>query len=461
MSEQRLPRILAIDDDPVWLDQIPAILEDEAEVVGQLSIDQGIGSLEKESFDIILLDLNFADDLRTGLDVFRRIHGVGCDADVIVISGETSPDRLVEVFNAGVTRFIPKPADPARIRREIRAVLEQREVRRRAFSGATGNELDPFFGTSAAIGRLKDQVEVALRGDTRDILIQGETGTGKDVLAKFLAKRFDRSGRLLPVHCGALADGIVESELFGHVKGAFTGADRDRIGMFEAANGGVVFLDEIGEMPLTQQPKLLRVLQERKVQRLGTHEERKVAFRLIAATHVDLATAVQEKKFREDLYFRIAQAVIRVPALRERQDDIPLFVTRFLQVGSGQATEISPQAMALLTGYHWPGNVRQLEAVVRNLKCVASGSVIREKDVCGVLPELAALMPGLTRSPLGTYAQSLLFAEKKKFEDALRQANGYRDEAAKLLGMSRATFFRRAKELGVVRSRTRPGGSIA
>lgn len=456
MTDARLPKVLVIDDDPVWLDQVPVILENYAEVLGLPTIDQGIQALEKESFDVVLLDLNFADDPRTGLDLFRRVHAVGCDADVIVISGETSPDRLVQVFNTGVTRFIPKPADPDRIRQEVRAVLEQRELKRRAFAHGSGSAQDPFLGDSPAIRRLQEQVDLAVRSGARDILIQGETGTGKEVLAKYLAKRFDRSGRLLPVHCGALADGLIESELFGHVKGAFTGADRDRVGMFEAANGGVVFLDEIGEMPLGQQPKLLRVLQERKVQRLGTYEERQVSFRLIAATHVDLKAAVAESRFREDLYFRIAQTVLRLPSLRERSEDSPLFVNLFLKNENGEpGPEISPQAMALLGGYHWPGNIRQLEAVVRNLKFLVSGSVIREKDVCGVLPELAALMPGLTRGPMGSYAQSLLQAEKKKFEDALLRANGYRDEAAKRLGLSRATFFRRARELGIVRDRKR------
>ena len=448
------PRVLALDDDLVWLEQVPLILEDDADVLALPTIDQGLEILEKESFDVILLDLNFSDDLRTGLDVFRRIHAVGCDADVIVVSGETNPERLVDVFNAGVTKFIPKPALPDRVRQDVRKVLEQRELRRRSFAQGTAHEKNPFLGSSTAMQKLREQAELIVRNGARDILIQGETGTGKDVLARYLASSFDRSGRFLPVHCGAIADGLIESELFGHVKGAFTGADRDRAGVFEAAAGGIVFLDEIGEMPINQQAKLLRVLQERRVQRVGTHEERPVNFRLIAATHVNLKKAVTEGRFREDLYFRIAQAVVHLPALRERQEDVPAIIGRFLNGTPGSSRkEISPGAMSLLLDYHWPGNIREVESVVRNLTFRTEGNVIREKDVCAVLPEVAARMPGLSRGPVGSYAYALLQTERKKFEEALIVANGYRDQAAKALGLSRATFFRRAKELGLIRDR--------
>lgn len=454
MSQALRPRVLVLDDDAIWLEQVPIILEDEAEVLGLPTIDQGIQILQKESFDIILLDLNFVDDLRTGLDLFRRIHAIGCEADVIVISGETSPERLVEIFNAGVTRFIPKPALPDRVRQEIRNVLELRYCRSKAFSKGTVDSKNPFLGSSRAIQRVHEQVDLLVKRGARDILIQGETGTGKEVIARYIAKAFDRSGRFLPIHCGAIADGLVESELFGYVRGAFTGADRDRVGVFEAASGGVVFLDEIGEMPMHHQAKLLRVLQERQVQRVGTHTERSVSFRAIAATHVDLKKAVSGNRFREDLYFRIAHSVIQLPTLRERLEDIPLLVSVFL-AGETPADRrsMTPAALDLLTCYQWPGNIRQLEAVVRNLKYQAEGDVIREKDVCAALPDVAARLPSAFRGPMGSYAYSLLQAERKKFEDALIKANGYRDEAAKLLGLSRATFYRRAKELGLIRTR--------
>lgn len=449
------PKLLVLDDDRVWLDQVPVILEDDCEVLGLETVDQGLAILESQSFDLILLDLNFANDMRTGLDVFRRIHATGCGADVIVISGETQPERLCQVFNAGVTRFISKPASPERVRQEVRKVLSDRESKRLAMqSGGPRKGVDPFIGSSSAIQQLRASVDTILQGRCRDLLIQGETGTGKEVLARAIAARWDRSGRFLPVHCGAIADGLIESELFGHVKGAFTGADRDRAGVFEAAIGGVVFLDEIGEMPLHQQPKLLRVLQDRKVQRVGTHDERPASFRAISATHVDLKRAVEEKRFREDLYYRIAQSSLVVPALRERLEDLPELVAVFLRDESGKAmAEIADSAIQLLASYDWPGNLRQLEAVVRNLAYRSAGQIIRERDVCRVLPEVASRSgrPGLVVS--GRLTSTLVTAERRRFEQALIKANGYRDEAARALGLSRATFFRRAKDLGLIRSR--------
>jgi DNA-binding NtrC family response regulator len=448
-------KALAIDDDPIWLEQIPLILESECDVECVGTIDQGLEALSRSSVDLVLLDLNFDDDLRSGLEVFRQIHASGSGAEVIVISGETHPERLVEVCNAGITKFIPKPALPERVRAEVRRVLELREARRMAISiAATSGSPDPFLGTSDAIRNLKAQVEFVVRGGARDILIQGETGTGKEIMARHLAALLDRSGKIFPVHCGAISDGLIESELFGHVKGAFTGADRDRIGVFEAANGGVVFLDEIGEMPLHQQAKILRVIQERRVQRVGTHQERSVQFRTIAATHVNLRDAVPSGKFREDLFFRIARDVIQLPALRERGEDLPLLVSFFLKKHDRSTITFTDAAMRLLQSYNWPGNLRELDAVVRSIACRSEGGIIREKDVCAAIPEVAASMPGLTRGPMSAYAHSLLLAEKKKFEEALRYSNGFRDEAAKLLGLSRATFFRRAKELGLIRTRS-------
>lgn len=461
MNEQRLPRVLAVDDDPVWLEQVPVILEEVCAVETFPTIDQGLKAIEVEFYDIVLLDLNFDGDPRTGIEIFNKIHSLDQGVDVIVVSAETNPRRLIEVFNAGITRFIAKPASPSEIRAEVRKVLQQRESRRElallAHPGLNGRA-NPLVGQAPAMKKLQEDVARLIDSGVRDLLIQGETGTGKELLARYIATAAGNKASFFPIHCGALADGVVESELFGHVKGAYTGADRDRVGVFEAAAGGFVFLDEIGEMPLSQQAKLLRVVQERVVQRVGCHNERTANFRCITATHVDLEIAVAEKRFREDLYYRIARAKVTLPPLRERKEDISSLARSFLAAEPTlHAQEFTDGALEMLMCYDWPGNIRQLKAVVEDLQSRAKDRVIRERDIFAVLPAATAFgTPGLRRVHSGTYTNSLLLSERKRFEKAIVQSNGDRDEAAKLLGLSRATYFRRAKELGLV-SRRRIG----
>jgi DNA-binding NtrC family response regulator len=453
MSETRQPKILAIDDDQLWLEQVPLILSGVAAVETCDQIDSAFALLESKSFDVVLLDLNFVDDVRTGMDFFKSLVKMNSGIDVIVISGEANPQRLVDVFNIGITRFIPKPASIESIRSEVGRVLIEREHRSMIFSSLTGKKQSPLIGTSRAAQHLRNQIEELLRIGFKDLLIEGETGTGKEVLARYLAATVASSGRFLPVHCGAISDGLAESELFGHVKGAFTGADRDRIGVFESAAGGFVFLDEIGEMPLNQQAKLLRVVQERRLQRVGSFEERSVSFKTISATHVNLQRAVSEKRFREDLYFRIAKERIHLPTLRERKEDIPLYLHSFsLRNFRGEPVAFSPGAVELMCEYEWPGNVRQLQAIAEGLAARSDSAVIRERDVYSMLPEMETSgTSGLKVSPtISSYSGALIAAERRKFEKALVQAKGNRVDAAMNLGLSRATYFRRAKELGLI-----------
>lgn len=458
MKSRILPRVMAVDDDPVWLEQVPLILEEDCTVEAFSCIDQGLKAIEIEFYDIVLLDLNFDGDPRTGIEIFNKIHALDQGVDVIVISAETNPKRLIEVFNAGITRFIAKPASPSEIRSEVRKVLQQREARRELALMAQpdlNGRANPLFGQSPVMKKLQEDVARLIDLGVRDLLIQGETGTGKELLARYISMSAGSKVSFFPIHCGALADGVIESELFGHVKGAYTGADRDRVGVFEAAAGGFVFLDEIGEMPISQQAKLLRVLQERVVQRVGCHNERSANFRCITATHVDLDAAVTEKRFREDLYYRIARAKVTLPPLRERREDIPSLAQCFLKAEpTFKAQELTDGALEMLMYYEWPGNIRQLKAVVEDLQSRVKDRVIREKDIFAVLPTATASYapggPGLRRVHSGTYTNSLLLSERKRFEKAIIQANGDRDEAATLLGLSRATYFRRAKELGLV-----------
>lgn len=452
---KRLGKVLALDDDASWLSQIPLILEDECEVTAIASIDQGIQAVHSNFYDVILLDMNFENDPRSGLDLFRVIQAADRGADVIVISGETKPERLIQIMNAGVTCFLPKPTTPAAIRDAVRKSLHQREMRLRAIELQESCSGITLIGNSLPMQNLREELAKVVSAGIRDILLVGETGTGKEVVAKYIACQADPSKRFIPIHCGAISDSIAESELFGHIKGAFTGADRDKIGAFEAAGGGYVFLDEIGDMPLNQQAKLLRVLQERKVQRVGSHNEITVNFRTISATHVNIDEAISKKKFREDLYYRLAKSQIRIPALRERLQDIPELVTHFIKtLESKKQLSITNDALDILTAYHWPGNVRQLQLVIERAASRVSGTVIREKDLFQALPQLANLYGNKqTKAIVGRFGASVLGLERERFERALLESQGNRDLAAEKLGISRATFFRRLKELGMVKER--------
>ncbi len=454
---KRQVKVLALDDDTSWLSQVPLILEDQCEVVSASTIDQGIAAIQAHFFDVILLDMNFEGDPRSGLDVFRLIHAADKGADVIVISGETKPERLIQIMNAGITSFLPKPVPPQQIRDAIYKVLEQREIRFRALDiHQNQNEALPLIGSSLAIRKLREEISKVVSSGVKDILLLGETGTGKEVVARSIAYLADPSKRFVPIHCGAISDNLVESELFGHVRGAFTGADRDKTGAFEAAGGGFVFLDEIGEMPINHQTKLLRVIQERTIQKVGSHTEKEISFRTISATHVNIEEAISKKNFREDLYYRIAKAKIRIPSLRERLEDIPALVHHFTTQCSKKRVSITNDGIDLLKAYHWPGNVRQLQSMIETVCNNIEGNIIREKDLCQAMPAVASIYGNRTTKLLvKRFGTSMISQEKERFEKALFEANGNRDHAALSLGMSRATFFRRLKELGLVKERSK------
>ena len=453
------PHILAIDDDLTWLEQVPLILEDECEVSTAGSIDQGLAAIQVNFFDIILLDLNFDGDSRSGLDLFRKIQSVDSGADVIVISGETKPERLIEILNAGITQFLTKPASPDSVRNAVREVLNRRDSRLRAINQAArssaNNKRVQLIGSSKLMQNLRADIQEAVESGAKDIMLLGETGTGKEVVAKMIAQIADPSRRFVPIHCGAISDGIAESELFGHVKGAFTGADKDRASAFEAVGGGFVFLDEIGDMPPHQQAKLLRVIQERKVQRVGSIEERNVSFRCISATNINLEKAIKEKRFREDLYYRLAKIKLVLPPLRDHIEDIPELVHYFLALRTTKGpVTITEGALTLLKAFHWPGNIRQLEAAVELMAFKSGDGVIREKHVCQVIPEIGTMFIARFNRPfLGKKGAAFVSGERKKYEGALIEARGDRNNAARILEVSRATFFRRAKELGIIEGR--------
>jgi len=442
-------KILAVDDDPTWLEQIPIILEGQGQVYTAATISEAISRLENEIFDLVLLDLNFDDDSRTGLDVFQNILTLDAMVDVTVVSAETRIEKVVEVCNAGVSKFVPKPVSPQKLRDEVAAVLSLRATRIASLRAKQKfSPLEPIVGESEKLLFAKEELIRIAKQGVADILLIGETGTGKELFARAFSQLVDPCARLLPLNCGAISDSLGESELFGHVKGAYTGATRDRASIFEMAAGGCVFLDEIGEMSAVHQTKLLRVLQERKVTRLGDSRERSCSFRTISATHVDLPKAVAEGKFREDIYYRLSKAVIRIPPLRERLEDIPMIVTQHRK-NLSNSREFSLGAIEALSSYDWPGNVRQLLAIVEALALNGEKDVVKEAEVKRILARQIVRRTVKPSSFLGSLASEVISKERQRFTVAIRDAGGKKQDAAKRLGISRATFYRRMNDLGL------------
>ena len=304
----------------------------------------------------------------------------------------------------------------------IREREERRQISVYQKKSSASSPLNPLMGSSKAIEQLRSDVQNFIDAGVKSILIQGETGTDKDALAKRIAYQMDPSPRFLSLDCLALVENLMENHLFGHLKGAYTGADSDQMGVFEAASGGFVFLEEAGEMPRSQQTKFLRVLQERTITRVGTYAAKPVNFRVIFATNVDPKEAVAERKFREVLYYLISRFVIRITTLRERREDIPMIIESFsFKTRKGEKLEFSIEALAVLKDYRWSGNIRQLNSFTESLAVMAEQPIVRPADIYRHAPEFAP-MKNVLRRVVGTVGENLIESERKKFLIVLDQS---------------------------------------
>ncbi|MGH7181751.1 MAG: sigma-54-dependent transcriptional regulator [Nitrospiraceae bacterium] len=409
---------------------------------------------------VLVTDLKLPDI--DGLAVLDRILQIDSKVIGIVMTGYGSIDGAVKAMKAGAFDFLAKPFGNEVIANLIDKALEahRRRENRPSTRKAIGGQyrLEQFVGTSEPIRRVLDFVAKVADCDST-VLIQGESGTGKELVAQMLHFNSETKDRpLVPVNCGAIPENLLESELFGHEKGAFTGAAHTRIGRFEAAHGGTIFLDEIGELSLGLQVKLLRVLQERSFERVGGSRTIDVDVRVVAATNQDLELAVQQKRFREDLYYRLNVIPVTLPPLRERRSDIPQLVNHFLKrMTRGRravTTNCSPDAMILLMDYHWPGNIRELENMIERLVVLSRSGTIEVSD----LPERLQRRP-VSADPTG--AQFIPFSdqgvnlsreieqlENRLIIGALRQANGITSKAAQLLHVNRTTLVEKMKRKG-------------
>jgi DNA-binding NtrC family response regulator len=454
--------ILVIDDDTAVREVLTAtLLNDGYQVSGVSDGASALQMIQEQPIHIVITDLHMPG--MDGLEVISRITKLDSRIITIVMTGYGTIDYAVRTMKAGAFDFITKPFGPDTVSLIVKRAIEVLKLKQEnhLLRKAVRDQyrFEHLVGTSAPMRRVLDFVEKVADSEST-VLITGDSGTGKELIARMLHFNSMRRDRpLVPVNCGAIPENLLESELFGHEKGAFTGAAHTRLGRFELAHGGTLFLDEIGEMPLALQVKLLRVLQERCFERVGGNKTIHVDVRIIAATNQDLEQAVAERRFRQDLYYRLHVIPIEVPPLRERRSDIPLLVNHFIErLNDQRKTEIAgmePEALARLTAYEWPGNIRELENLVERSVVLKKKGWITVAD----LPDRLARTP---TSQLADQSEHFirfneeginLTKELEQYEnrligEALRKANGVTSKAAQLLQLNRTTLVEKLKRKG-------------
>lgn len=450
-------RVLVVDDDEAHAQAVAdSLAGDDYECTIAGSGQQGLEQIESENFDVIVTDLRMGEV--DGLNILSKAKTEQPDAEVIVLTGHSSVHSAVTAMQGGAYTYLTKPLDITELRSAVRKASERIRLLRR--NAQLSRRLDEKFGFQGVIGsspamhRVISQLQ-ALAPTETTVLIQGENGTGKELVAKALHQNSPRKNKpFVPLNISALPESILESELFGHEPGAFTGAAAKRIGKFEYANGGTLFLDEVGEMPMDTQIKLLRVLEERKITRIGSNDEKPINVRLLAATNADLKKMMEEGTFREDLYYRISVVSVFLPPLRERRIDIPVLTDHFLKDFSRQYARevpvITRSARQALMAYDWPGNIRQLRNTVERMLVLDLDGTL---DVDDLPDEISPLTPDEGDGPASGLSgfdtlvgQPLKDVERYYILRALDLTGGNREEASKLLGIGERTLYRKIKE---------------
>jgi DNA-binding NtrC family response regulator len=435
-----MPRILIADDQADVLAALSLLLKGERFQIESASSPAGvIKAIDAQEFDVILIDLNYARDTTSGsegLDLLSKIQAVDPSLPVVVMTAWGSVDVAVEAMRRGARDFIQKPWDNARLLAVLRTQVELAQALRRGSRleaenialRDTANEIPQIVAESPAMKSILKLVERIGPADA-NVLITGENGTGKEVITRVLHSISSRRAKpLVSLNAGALAEGVFESELFGHVRGAFTDAKSDRVGRFELADGGTLFLDEIGNVPLNLQAKLLRVIETGEFERVGSSKTQKVNVRLLSATNADLHAEVAQGRFRQDLLFRLNTVEIRLPPLRDRIEDIPVLAEHFLKLHRER--------------YLWPGNVRELDHVIERAVLMSAGNIVTAFDLA-----LEATPDARFSSRLEE--MSLEDAERLLIKKALARFEGNANRAAEALGLSRSALYRRLQKYGL------------
>lgn len=450
------PVVLIADDQPDVVEALRLLLKAEGFKTLTAHVPEGVlALLERHEVDAALIDLNYTRDTtsgREGLDLLSRIRAHDHTLPVIVMTAWGSVDRAVEAMRIGARDFIEKPWDNARLLTTLKTQIELARALRAAHRLEQENRLLRRDGTPELIAEspvMKPILQVMERIAPSDanVLITGEHGTGKEVVARWIHAASNRREKpLIIVNAGGLPEGVFESELFGHVKGAFTDAKADRMGRFEMANAGTLFLDEIANIGLSQQARLLRVLQTGELERVGSSQTRRVSVRVIAATNANLKTEVATGRFREDLLFRLNTIEIHLPRLRDRRDDIlPLaryFLARYAARYQRPRSGFSEAAVQALRAYEWPGNVRELDHAVERAVILSQNDQLETWD-------LALERPGQPGDPVVTGPRSLDDMERDAIREALARFDGNVSLAAKALGVSRSALYRRLQRYGI------------
>ena len=448
------PKILIVDDETTHLRMLETVLEAEDYETAKASDGQSaIKAVEEGFYDLVLMDIRMA--RMGGIEALEKIKTLNPEIPIIMMTAYSSVATAVQAMKSGAFDYLTKPLDIDELILLVRKALQHTRLEKENMflKEQLGNRFDfsNIIGRSTAMQKMLETVALVAPTEAT-VLIQGESGTGKELVANAIHQNSPRNSQpLIKINCAALPETLLESELFGHEKGAYTGATGARKGRFQLAHKGTIFLDEIAEMPLALQPKILRVLQEREFEPIGSSKTIKVDTRIITATNRDLQDEIQAGRFREDLYYRINVVSITAPALRDRRDDIPLladyFLKRFSDKNKKSINRFSPRAMDLLMRYDWPGNIRELENAVERAVIMTRGHSIAPEE-----------LPGNLRRPdveneveaTGPPAQvSLKQAEKEIILNTLKETGGNRTHTAKILGISRRTLQLKLKEYGV------------
>jgi DNA-binding NtrC family response regulator len=445
-------RILLVDDEPGILFSVRSYLESNGFAVQVAeSLAEAARALRSDLPEVVVVDHQLPDG--DSFDFLRLLRESDAAVPVVVLTAHGSIDLAVRAIKEGAYNFLTKPVELVALLVTLRHALEDRRNRQRhlAERASTAHQpLDPFMGGSAAIRRLADDAHRVLEAES-PVLIQGETGSGKGVLARWLHARGPRAEEaFVDLNCAGLSRDFLETELFGHCKGAFTGAAASKLGLLETAHRGTVFLDEIGDVDPAVQPKLLKVIEERRFRRLGEVQDRRVDVRLVAATHRDLNRLVSAGTFRADLYFRVSTIPLLVPPLRERREDVPLIAARILEVlarETGKTFSLSPAAAEALQRYRWPGNLREMRNVLERAVLFGKGPVLGPGDLRFDGADAAG--PAAVEGEF-----TLPEMERKAIEAALEQEHGRVARAASRLGIPRSTLYQRLKQYGIDVSRS-------
>ena len=471
-----MPRLLVVDDEPSILQVFSRVFEGgEVELLTASSGGQALAIVADRHPDVVILDVLLPDC--SGLEVFREIRQLDAKVPVLFITGGGTSETAIEAMKLGAFDYLSKPLDFGQIRKLVARALEIRRLMHEPVTLVSESADLPRTG-EALVGRCQAMQEVykaigRVASQTVTVLIRGESGTGKELVARALYHHSGRSERpFLAVNCAAIPETLLESELFGHEKGSFTGAERRRVGKFEQCAGGTLFLDEIGDMPLALQSKILRVLQDQRFERVGGNHTIQADVRIIAATNRDLEKMVAKSRFRSDLYFRLNVYTIVIPPLRFRPEDLPILVSHFLSMANRelgkQVRGVAPEAMDLLQRYPWPGNVRELQSVLKQGVLQTTGPVL----LADFLPEAvrqaettaADVVPQQTPPPVDwdrlvdehlagqagkLYDEAIAMTEREVITRVLARMAGNQVQAAKALGITRTTLRAKMKQLGI------------